>query len=311
MTFHFPLTFNRFYLPTSGKCLVTLQNKAQEELNKVEDWFNANKMQLNSKKTRYILFNIPRSKRSDPFEIELGGEELHRVSEDTKEKSARLVGVELDEELSFKHHVANVKAKINRVNYILARSKNILPSDIRILIYNSLVRSVLEFASVLYGAARKGTISVLEKVQKKIVRNVKGASSRAHTNEIFSEFAILKVRDLVEFNQAVFGHGVWYETLPKNIRTDFEPHTTAGGIETRAKGKLMFKVPFCKKRFMESAPCLTVPTVWNNLDPTLKTNGKINSFKKNLRKEIVDRYRKEPKCSLDGCYSCARRLEKS
>ena len=192
----------------SDKCLVTLQNKAQEELNKVEDWFNANKMQLNSKKTRYILFNIPRSKRSDPFEIELGGEELHRVSEDTKEKSVRLVGVELDEELSFKHHVANVKAKINRVNYILARSKNILPSDIRILIYNSLVRSVLEFASVLYGAARKGTISVLEKVQKKIVRNVKGASSRAHTNEIFSEFAILKVSDLVEFNQAVFGHGV-------------------------------------------------------------------------------------------------------
>ena len=116
------------------------------------------------------------------------------------------------------------------------RSKNILPSYIRILIYNSLVRSVLEFASVLYGAARKGTISVLEKVQKKIVRNVKGASSRAHTNEIFSEFAILKVRDLVEFNQAVFGHGVWYETLPINITTDFQPHTIAGGIETRAKG---------------------------------------------------------------------------
>ena len=224
-----------------------------------------------------------------------------------KEKSVRLVGVELDEEFSFKHHVRNVKAKLNRINYVLARSKNILPSDIRMLIYNSLVRSVLDFASILYGAARKGTITILEKIQKKIVRNIKGVSSRAHTNDIFLELGILKLSDLIEFNQAVFGHGVWYERLPTNIRTDFEQLSTVGS-ETRAIGKKTFKVPFCRKSFLESAPCLTVSNTWNNLDLNLKKNEKINSFKKSLLQVFFDKYRNEPKCSLAGCFSCDRRL---
>ena len=94
---------------------------------------------------------------------------LYRVSEVAEEKFVRLVGVMLDEDLSFKHHVENVKAKLSRANFLMARSRNLLPVDVRVLIYNALVRSVLEFACVLYGSAGKGTIDVIEKMQKKIV----------------------------------------------------------------------------------------------------------------------------------------------
>jgi len=160
-------------------------------------------MQINSKKPRFILFNLPKNKRNEPFKIELGGEMLYRVSEVAEEKFVRLVGVMLDEDLSFKHHVENVKAKLSRANFLMARSRNLLPVDVRVLIYNALVRSVLEFACVLYGSAGKGTIDVIEKMQKKIVRNVKGTSGRAHTNDIFIEFGFLKTRDMIEYNRRI------------------------------------------------------------------------------------------------------------
>ena len=153
----------------SGKTLADLQIKAQVELGKVEEWFQANTMQINSKKTRYIIFNLPKTRRSEAFDLELGEEQLTRVSEDMEEKYVRLVGVLLDENLSFRHHVENLKTRLNKVNFVLARSKNVLPTNIRILIYNSLVRPVLEFACVLYGSAGIGTISILEKVQKKLL----------------------------------------------------------------------------------------------------------------------------------------------
>jgi len=292
----------------SGNNLKSLQIQAQAELYKVEEWFKANKMQLNSKKTRFIVFNLPKVRRSEPFTIEVDGEKLVRVSEEAEEKSVRLVGVKLDEELSFKYHAAEMKAKLSRVNYVLARSKNELPLNVRVLIYNSLVRSVMEFPCVLYGAAKAGVVGTVEKVQKKIIRNVIGARYRAHTNEIFLELGFLKFRDMVEYNQRVLGHKICYSTLPLNIRSDFSLVT---GRETRAMKNMNLKVPFCSKRLFETAPCLTIPTAWNNLDKEIKIIEKVKPFKNKLRKSYFDKYQNEPKCSSRGCYSCTGSSQRS
>jgi len=57
----------------SGNNLENIQIKSQAELHRVEEWFKANKMQLNSKKTRFIIFNLPKTRRSEPFNIEIDG----------------------------------------------------------------------------------------------------------------------------------------------------------------------------------------------------------------------------------------------
>jgi len=275
------------------------------ELKKVEEWFRANKMQLNSKKTRFVIFNLSRAKRGEVFDIELDGEKLIRVSELGDEKFVRLVGVLLDEELSFKYHVAQVKAKLSRINFVIAKSRNLLPPNIRLLIYNSLVKSVLEFTCVIYGTARIGVIGVLEKIKKKIIRNDKGARSLAHTNDIFLELGILKFRDMVEYGARIMGFGVYHKKLPENIRSDFELVATIGR-ETRAMVSCNLKVPFCGKRWLEAAPCMTVPIAWNSLSVDLKMHGRLGVFKNNLRKDYFEKYKNEPKCKRNGCYSCTR-----
>ena len=233
----------------SGTSIDNLKIKAQKELDRVEAWFNANRMQLNSKKTKFILFNLTKAKRSEPFTIKLGEDNLCRVSEESDEKFVRLVGVLLDEELSFKHHIAHIKSKLCSINFVMARSRNVLPPYIRMLIYNALVKSVLEFACILYGSAKKSTLDCLEKIQKKIIRNVKGTRSRAHTNNIFLELGVLKLKDLIEYNQIVLGHGIWHETLPDNIRSNLDKLENIDR-GTRASLKLNFKIPFCKKRIV-------------------------------------------------------------
>jgi len=158
---------------------------------------------------------------------------------------------------------------------------------------------------VLYGAAKKGLVEIIERLQKKIVRNVKGVRSRAHTNDIFIELKILKFRDLVEYNKNILGHGVCYKTLPENFRLDFEPLITKGRV-TRAASNMNLKIPLSSKCIFETAPCFTVPTAWNSLSTDLKVIFKRNSFKGKLRLNYFDKYRSEPECSRDGCYSCAR-----
>ena len=289
----------------SGTSIDNLKIKAQKELDRVEAWFNANRMQLNSKKTKFILFNLTKAKRSEPFTIKLGEDNLCRVSEESDEKFVRLVGVLLDEELSFKHHIAHIKSKLCSLNFVMARSRNVLPPYIRMLIYNALVKSVLEFACILYGSAKKSTLDCLEKIQKKIIRNVKGTRSRAHTNNIFLELGVLKLKDLIEYNQIVLGHGIWHETLPDNIRSNLDKLENIDR-GTRASLKLNFKIPFCKKRMFETAPCFSVPTAWNKLDTSLKSETRLNAFKTKVRNFYFDQYRSEPECNRVGCYSCSK-----
>jgi len=151
-------------LHMSDKNLKKLESKANLELDRVERWFRANKMMLNSKKTKYILFGVSKNSK---FKLQLGGETIMRVSESNEEKFVKLVGIALDEKLTFKHHVNLIKAKLNRANFILARSSKFLTQEIRVLVYNSLVKSVLEFGSWVYGHCGKSLIEKLFILQKK------------------------------------------------------------------------------------------------------------------------------------------------
>jgi len=80
-------------LHMSDKSLKNLENRANKELEAVDTWFRANKMVLNSKKTKYILFGAP---KSCEFRLEIGGEIMSRISENAEEKYVKLVGIALD-----------------------------------------------------------------------------------------------------------------------------------------------------------------------------------------------------------------------
>jgi hypothetical protein len=76
--------------------LYKLTNKL---LTDAEKWFLANRMTLHPSKTRYMLFS-----HSDPGDRELNllGQKIIRVHEKEKEQHFKLVGILLDEKLTWK-----------------------------------------------------------------------------------------------------------------------------------------------------------------------------------------------------------------
>ena len=72
-----------------------LFKKAYEELHKVDSWLTANKLTLNTKKTKVITFKIRNSPPVPPnLEIKLNGNALDQVI------SIRFLGVTIHEHLS-------------------------------------------------------------------------------------------------------------------------------------------------------------------------------------------------------------------
>ena len=97
---------NLFY---SHKNIHQLFAKVNEELEKIEDWFKANKLSLNNKKTKYTLFHKNSIKDDLPLklpDLKIANNEIER------KKAIKFLGVMLDENVNWQEHIRTVENKI-------------------------------------------------------------------------------------------------------------------------------------------------------------------------------------------------------
>ena len=88
----------------SNKCLKTLNEIMQEEINKVTDWLNINKLSINTSKTKLILFRSYNKKLNSNITVSINNEKVKQV------KNTTFLGIVIDECLTWNDHV-NLIAK--------------------------------------------------------------------------------------------------------------------------------------------------------------------------------------------------------
>ena len=80
------------------------------ELDKLHAWFTLNKLSLNISKTNDILFGRSRC-IADNVSITMGKSPISRV------KVTKFVGVNIDENLTWKDHISVVKSKLSKKHW--------------------------------------------------------------------------------------------------------------------------------------------------------------------------------------------------
>src|SRR6218665_359456 len=127
-----------------------LQNKIPLSLNSIDAWCNKNGFKISISKTVGVLFT--KKNRVHNTSIKVGDERIKI------EKSAKFLGMIFNHRLSWKPHIEYVIAKCkNRMNlmgavsgYNWGASKKAL-----LLIYKSLITSVIDYGDVVYSSAIK------------------------------------------------------------------------------------------------------------------------------------------------------------
>ena len=87
------------------------------DLKSIAEWLKANKISLNSGKTELVLFRSKDKKVTKNMNFRISGQKINMISQ------TRYLGLMLDEHLTFKYYLQNLKLKLNRANC--------LPSKIR------------------------------------------------------------------------------------------------------------------------------------------------------------------------------------
>lgn len=135
----------------------------QRELDKVVKWCEVNMMALNADKCESITF-----KRASSSAVLsnycIGGHTLKRVS------VVKDLGVLLDTRLTFKPHIDHVISKAKSTLYFVkVLSKDFQCPYVTKRLYESLVRSTVEYCSIVWAPHLDGDINRLESIQKQFL----------------------------------------------------------------------------------------------------------------------------------------------
>ena len=168
-------------LQVEGEEITELVNKTRAQLEVAQEWFNANKLTLNLKKTKFVVFTNQQHQSNNFPPLLLGNTPLARVGKNQGEESVRFLGLWVDDTLRFNDHIHKLKAKLNIGLYHLTQAKMNSPLKVRLSIYRALFESHLRYACTSYGSTPRAQIEEILMLQKKAVRHILKTYYLAHT----------------------------------------------------------------------------------------------------------------------------------
>ena len=250
------------------------------ELKKVAEWIKANKLSLNLKKTKCMLFS--NSLDSLPGNVTFDTTILDEVS------SITFLGVCVDNKLSWKCHINNICKTISRNIGVMNKLKYCLPTSALKTLYSSLILPYLNYGVLAWGNTYQTCLDKLFLLQKKALRIVFNLHIRAHTDALFLEHNILKLKDLYSFQLGQFMFKYNNNHLPKIFNNSFHRNSHVHKYPTRRSNE--FHLPLLRTVLAQNTFVYTGPRLWNNLDNCLKESPKFITFKYKLRKHLLSTY---------------------
>jgi hypothetical protein len=277
-----------------------LIRRANAELFKAQQWFSANKLTLNVKKTKYILFKN-KNRHVHYTHLNIGTNPITRVGDNCNETLVRFLGIWIDENLTFQGHITKLKSKLNSGIYALSTCNKTVPLRIRKCIYSSLIESHLRFGATIYGAARPKYLEPISILQRKAIRLVANSNFISHTDPIFKSLGFLKHSDLIHLDQTIFMQQYSNKQVPNSLQGLFHRiHTD--------KQKCRNDAYNFESKQISSDDLLYYPNVqllrsYNHNSMLIKSERKISNLKDLFIREKLYKY--EYECTKQNCYVCS------
>jgi len=147
--------------------LPAIQQRLQEDINKITDWTSDNKMELNASKTKSLLVTGKRLEKKAPdtnLKSSCNGSEIEQIT------SKKLLGAKLGNHLSFTEHIDDICTKVSQRIAVLKKIKRNLPLAERKLYFNTLIKPIMLYGSCVWCTASEENVNRVSKLQKRAAR---------------------------------------------------------------------------------------------------------------------------------------------
>ena len=267
----------------SHKNVTTLVSTINQELQMLNDWFKCNKLFLNFKKTKYVLFHSKR-KRIPPNidSIKIGNNVIERT------ESINFLGILIHESLEWKHHIANISSKLSRSIGVLSKLRHFLPSRIMVSIYNAIILPHLNYCNEIWGKTYKVHVDKLYILQKRAIRLVTNSDFRSPISlPHFVKLKIIPLFELVKLNISIFMFKYHKGILPAVFNNMFKTNSSFHNYHTRTRNNLC--VPTTRSTIRTHSIRFTGVHEWNSICQGFKSSSTLSRFRTLFKRSMFEK----------------------
>ena len=195
--------------------------------------------------------------------------------------SAKYLGVNLDNKLTFKKHVNDISKRANNTRQFLQRVLLRCNRDTKELAYKTYVRPGVECCATVwdpYGHQKKGQRESIEAVQQKAARFVTSNWREPSTDPLISDLKWDTLEERRARARVTMLFKITHNMVAIPITLFSYTHTN---VTTRG-APIKFQIPYCNTHAYSSTFVPSAPLLWNGLPAHMTQTSDLCAFRSSL-----------------------------
>ena len=207
-----------------------------------------------------------------------------RLKEATNEK---ILGVKIDKHLKWDKHIDFLISKLNSRICLLKRAKGYLTIQCRKLLYNAIIKPILEYCCTVWGNCSKENLIRLLRIQKRCARLILDAKFTDNSVKLFTKLEWLPIDDTIRIRKLFLLHKICSGHCPDYFSPYIRYLRHTHSYNTRATTKNNLVLP----KYKRVSGCRTFHAsairLWNNVDVSIRNISSHKQFIGKVKQKLL------------------------
>jgi hypothetical protein len=197
------------------------------------------------------------------------------------------LGLNVNENLSWGKYILHLCSKLAQKVNVLRRLKNILPKELLLCIYNTVIQPHIDYCITVWGYAPNVHIDKVQRIQNRAARIITGNFSwDASGTELVKSLGWFTVRQRRDYFTGVLMHRCLHEAAPPYLCQQFMYVSDHHNRCTRSATGNNLYIPKPNIDLYRQSLSYNGPTTWNSIPSDIKSLEGQSAFK-NMYKYYV------------------------
>jgi hypothetical protein len=217
-------------LSTSDVSLNRVVESLTHDFLNANKWCDLNRISINANKTNVMYIS---SKHKQNYIYESNPCISYKTEQIVCSSEEKLLGITINNTLSWQSHIDNVLKKCNSLLHLLSRIKLFIFIPERKMFYNAYILPHLDYCCIIYGNCTSFLEDKFIKVQKRAARLILDKDYDTPSAELFSELRWRTFSLRVVFQKAIMIVAPLYVATPLNVALTAKCRTIAAKCRNR------------------------------------------------------------------------------
>ena len=152
-------------LYTSNINVDIIEDTLQNDLLNFSYWCNQNKLTVNVKKTKYVIYGtLKLLQKSRNLDLAIKGDKISR------EQVYKYLGIYLDSHLNFNKHIDYISRIISHKIFVLSKIRYMIDQRTAIYIFKTMIAPIFDYGDIVYEGGNKNRFDKIQRIQNRGLR---------------------------------------------------------------------------------------------------------------------------------------------